>query len=508
MRCRTCDYALWGIAERRCPECGSGFRPSQFEFRRNLAVFRCPHCAQAYYGTGRRGMLEPREFGCATCGEHVHLDEMILEPAEGVDPDEVEVRYSPWLDLRRRKRRFFGMSRWTSTALMALVSPMQLMRLTPVQSSVGRAVLFSAVTQVIFSLFTVIPFGLLILLAIVVGSGGASAGVQGLVGGAVLYVCSISVTVALTLVWAAMSHLILRMTGGTEHTISRSIHAVCYATPGFVLTAIPCIGGNAAPLSLIWWGCVASLMLQAGYGVRAWRAWVAGIIPPVVLGVVAFGALIWMFVAFGNMQSSWQGYPQNRHGAETLGEAILREANAGEPPRHVASVIADSTWMSTSLLGLDRALDPAAIAVGDLTLADFDRDWSAVTREGRERWEIMLRVAAEEAAAALPEDVIAYRLGIFVFTYPSIPWPPPDGDLWILVESRTLPQGLTSPVLFVAMEADGDIVEFAPADMAVRLAAQNQLRSQHGLPALPDPATVTHERPATAGGDGADAAQP
>lgn len=31
MRCKTCNYRLWNLAGRTCPECGTGFRPSGFE---------------------------------------------------------------------------------------------------------------------------------------------------------------------------------------------------------------------------------------------------------------------------------------------------------------------------------------------------------------------------------------------------------------------------------------------------------------------------------------------
>ena len=84
MRCRTCDYPLWNLKTRQCPECGSQFSPVEYDFRPNTVRFCCPHCEQAYYGTDSRGHLEPRSFACVTCGEHLSMREMVLLPAEGL----------------------------------------------------------------------------------------------------------------------------------------------------------------------------------------------------------------------------------------------------------------------------------------------------------------------------------------------------------------------------------------------------------------------------------------
>ena len=84
MRCKTCDYPLWQIRDRKCPECGSAFRPSDFEFTLNSVRFCCPHCEQAYYGTGANGHISPRTFACVSCAKVIDMDEMVLLPAEGV----------------------------------------------------------------------------------------------------------------------------------------------------------------------------------------------------------------------------------------------------------------------------------------------------------------------------------------------------------------------------------------------------------------------------------------
>ncbi len=105
----------------------------------------------------------------------------------------------------------------------------------------------------------------------------------------------------------------------------------------------------------------------------------------------------------------------------------------------------------------------------------------------------------EAAVAALPPNAVAHRLGDFVFTYHGIDMRSADPDLWTVIywpdpfcngfiEPQTvvvgLPGGGSRPIL---------------GDFAAELAAQNQLRALAGLPPLPDPATVSHGRPAKAG---------
>ena len=117
MRCRTCDYRLWNLLERRCPECGTPFLPSQYEFFPNTIRFRCPHCDQSYYGTGEKGHLDPAEFDCVSCGRRIDMDQTVLEPTAGVDEDQTQTERVPWLErshgtgvslevlLRRESRR-------------------------------------------------------------------------------------------------------------------------------------------------------------------------------------------------------------------------------------------------------------------------------------------------------------------------------------------------------------------------------------------------------------------
>src|SRR5574341_95612 len=122
MFCKQCGYRLWNLRSRICPECGTAFRPSEFEFVGNAVQFCCPHCGQDYYGTGASGHLVPIEFDCVKCGRHIHMDEMVVLPTSGVEEEQTKVEHMPWLDPSRG-----WVKAWLSTIGMALVRPMRLM---------------------------------------------------------------------------------------------------------------------------------------------------------------------------------------------------------------------------------------------------------------------------------------------------------------------------------------------------------------------------------------------
>jgi len=52
--------------------------------------------------------------------------------------------------------------------------------------------------------------------------------------------------------------------------------------------------------------------------------------------------------------------------------------------------------------------------------------------------------------------------------------------------------------MVIAGQTDGMTTSFPYSSMQMQLTNQNTLRAQHGLPPLPDPFTVTHDKPALA----------
>jgi len=212
MRCRTCDYLLWNSRERRCPECGTPCLPSEYEFVANSVAFCCPHCDQAYYGTGPKGHVNPQEFDCVSCGRHIHMDEMVLRPAEGVDDDETEAERVPWLERNRRGR----IRAWFSTVGMALVAPVRLMQGHTGTSRIGQAWWFAIVTSILLGLGIAalfLPFFVLpMVLPPVAGPGGPGAGfvVLGVFGGFVGVLAGVVLVVVVGIaLWGLVSHGLL-----------------------------------------------------------------------------------------------------------------------------------------------------------------------------------------------------------------------------------------------------------------------------------------------------------
>jgi len=146
MRCTNCDYPLWNLPARQCPECGDAFSPSDFEFKPGHVRFCCPDCRQTYYGTGLRGHLEPIEFDCVNCGRHLHMDGMVLLPAEGVKDIDTRLDPMPWLE---RKERGLAHA-WFGTIGMAMTQPQRLVRAVPSSTATSSAWLFMIVSNLLY----------------------------------------------------------------------------------------------------------------------------------------------------------------------------------------------------------------------------------------------------------------------------------------------------------------------------------------------------------------------
>ena len=130
---------------------------------------------------------------------------------------------------------------------------------------------------------------------------------------------------------------------------------------------------------------------------------------------------------------------------------------------------------------------PADIPLGDGTLQDFQS--MSVAQQLR---------AASDVIDAVPEDVIAYRFGDFVFAYPGVDTTLQDPELWLVV---MLPDPDVNgalqpndPVYIAKCGFMADQIRFA--ELAAALKEQNTYRVKQGLPALPDLTTITHDKPA------------
>ena len=491
MRCLQCDYSLWNLKARQCPECGTPVTPSAYEFVPNSVRFCCPHCEQPYYGTGARGLLEPDAFDCVQCGRHITLDEMVLSPAEGVADHQTRVGSNPWLE-RDRRGRFKA---WWATIGQAMVSPNRLARGTPVASSLVQAWWFTIVTSAVMVGLSMVPTMCIALgLPLLVPQGQAGAPSLGLfaammAAGAFFGVVSgfIFLTVSAGM-WALLTHLLLRMSGSGHGPLRVTMQSILYSSGPIVLTAIPCVGNVA----LVWWIVSAVLMVKESHGIGGARATFAVLAGPVIALVlfIAFYAVI-LVTVFSGMKATAvppQLLPQS---TQTVLAVLVRyaAANGDRGPAHALQLVLDPGLREQDFIDPFTATIPLDVPVGATTLADLAFNGPDARP-----------AAIEQAAAALPDDVVAHRVGDFVFTYHGALLDGRAPRLWLVVLWPD-PGSLQVPGFqgSVAVgRADGTVSMIRPEQFVARLKQQNQLRAAQGLPPIPYPPTVTHQSPAVA----------
>jgi hypothetical protein len=480
VQCPNCEYALWNLPSRVCPECGRPFKPSEFEFIPNTVQFCCPHCSQPYYGQGKTGHLVPSQFDCVKCGAPIQMDEMVLRPHG--DPDSrTQPEKAPWF---RADRGFF--SRWLGTVGWSLGKPGRLMRYAPLHGT-ASAVGFAAINTVLVPLLAV-TFLIALILFFAGALGGFSAFGLGGLGAVILGFVIISVIAAfaqmcLLLLCAAWAHGVLHVTGDTRAGFPRTLQAICFSTGANIVSIAPCIGTYGG---WIWWLVSAVLMVREGQRVSAWRA-VFAVVPMPVLAVMGLFALMVMPVWSASTTVSITPPAAASAGArtQTILDALLQHANAqnGSGPRHAVELIQAGALQGGDFIewsAIASRPSPTTLPteqVGSVPLFAFE-DYPATSR----------RRAVGEAIAALPSGSSAHRLGAFVFTYHGADLSRPGSQaLWVVVH---VGDPGASPAQVQIGTADGIVQEIAVEELDQALQEQNALRALLGLPPLPDPREV------------------
>ena len=481
MRCRNCGYRLWNLKSRQCPECGTPFQPSDYDFVPNAVHFACPHCDQRYYGTGDRGHLVPIEFECPGCHQHVHMDEMVVLPTPGVDEEQTAPPVADWLE--RSKRGFFRS--WLATIAGALVKPGRLIQSVPTESSLPEAWWFLFLMTLLAVGCTV---GSWMILPLVIGQPGAGLGLAfGILGVVVL-----AGTMVFVGVWTGVTHGILCLLAAPAAGPRRTSQALCYSSGANALGLIPILGIYIGP---IWWLASAVVMVKQGQQVSGLRAAIAVLFTPflVLCAIVAFYAWVILFLL-----------PQNIAAANPTRTPLMRETQAvedalllytheqGRAPEHAVQLVAQSCLTVDDLISDNHNTASANLPFANTQLGQLEdllvRRQSAVV---------------DAAVASLPAGTVAHRLGDFVFTYHGIDLAgAPDARLWVVVQS--LDPDLNNPqwaggYVRVGL-AGGTVVPIPASSLQASLRKQNTIRARCNLPPLPDPTSVTHDRPAVTGG--------
>ena len=301
MHCNVCNYRLWNLKIRQCPECGTSFRPRDYEFVVNSVQFCCPHCDQDYYGVGQKGHLVPDEFACVRCGRQVDMDQMVLRPTVNIKEEQTQVDQNPWLKRQQQGR----VRSWFATLGRSMVAPTRLIAATPEASSVGHAIRFMLTTSLLTYLGTALP----IMVLFTVMSGGLATMIPGTsqvtLGTVwrVVWVATITVLVALVvnlalfLFWGLATHGILRLGGRPAGGLGRTFHALSYSCGPLVVLAVPCLGLYLLWFGgIIWWMVGGILMVKEGQQVHPGRATMAVLCFPLTLAALLIAAWIGMIL--------------------------------------------------------------------------------------------------------------------------------------------------------------------------------------------------------------------
>jgi len=491
MFCKACDYPLWNLTSRTCPECGEAFKPSDFRFRPGSVVFLCPHCGQRYLGTDPKGHLYPSVFTCTRCANDVEMDEMVLLPTPGCEERSTKAETVPWLER--------GLKGGWATIWMSVASPVRMGRAIAETMPVGSlsVLLFGIITQ---SIFGALAFGVFMVFPLIGIAAGAGTG--GPVGGIVLGVVTglvalIAGTALWILAWAGSAHLLLRLTGGRPGAFYHTLAPISLAGGTNFLTGIPCVGFYLAPFGLLWWAITAGIMLHITQRANAWRAALAvGVFPLLAIGLVGAG-VVWWFVWITNLSSQFSGL-----GAMGISNSLIYGSIArGSYPDHGAELL----LQSNSVGPRDFYSDPAAVTPTDPFAGAYDLGAvESMTASAQSQ-------AINQLATNLPADVIAHRVGDCIFTYHGVQPPstaptgvytPARSGVWILVVESRSQQSMYSSgsgALYTAYAENGNSQSFDASRMQTELAAQNQIRAGLGLDPLPDLTTITHAQPAASG---------
>lgn len=466
MNCQHCDYPLWNLRSRTCPECGWAFLPSDFRFSKNSVRFCCPHCEQEYYGTGHNGHLDPSRFVCVGCGEQIGMDEMVLQPAEGVSERETKADINPWLDMPRR-----FLSRWVLAMLRGASSPAWMMRSTPVDSPPEQAWLFAGITHLLFGLLFVAP-------VLALGAMGGL-GVVGAIGGVVVG-AGVAFVVLLGL-WVLTAHGILRLSGKTEGGIGRTAHALCYTCSPNVVVLFPCLGIYFGWLGTLWWVTAAGIALATAQKVRGIRAMIAvgalpGLVVLLIVGFVGFST----YMGISSASSFSPTAVASTYDVDVFRAPLEKSVTDGAWPVHMGELLNDGSLSPQDFVAAMSMTTTQDAGLGGVALGA----WWSLAPESRES-------TLAKVLESMTPDVIAHRVGDFVFTYHGIDPANPPPRLWTVVEAwdRQVP-GQPVQWQVSVLNMDGSAATIPRGMFAGQLQAQNQLRAGVGLPPLPDPFTV------------------
>jgi hypothetical protein len=237
----------------------------------------------------------------------------------------------------------------------------------------------------------------------------------------------------------------------------------------------------------IWWVISAVLMIKEGQKVSGGRAALAALTLPcsLIVIVIGFYALFMysMLSGVGPFGGLAGGFKIQETQTVVTSLHLYADEHNGELPKHAIQLAEHEYLAAVDLVSLESESLEVNTPIGDTNLEQFE----LLSLSEQQN-------AAQMAADALPDGVIAHRLGDFVFTYHGIDLDNVDPELWLAIWSPD-PDQISAPLFYPLIPvglADGTTRPLPQRRFAELLAEQNNLRSKYDLPPLPDPAKVTH----------------
>lgn len=481
MLCKGCNYPLWRLKTRNCPECGLAFKPSDYEFVANSVQFCCPHCEQDYYGTGQNGHLIPPAFDCVRCGQHITMDEMVLLPTAGVHEEQTKATVHPWADPSVRGWKWFPA--FFRAFGIAISNPHKAIDGVAPTSSARRAIIYACL-----HLGVQLFFGMWIFFFAVMGFAFAGPAGRPTPGMMVMGGVGFAIVPIAFLFWIAGAHIVLKLTGPLTHGWRRTVHAIGYSAGNNFLAGMPCVGMHLSPFAGLWWSITAGFMLARGHAVRGWRAALAVIIPLVIaLGVLIGGMVLLFFELNRQAQSAYAKMPgttsshSTLQGAGTSVATSLTQMYAGGTPKiHAGELIVEYDLPMTDVLLPGTLTNSKNTYVAGFALNDLVYSGYNAPPEG------VVPKLQSDPTAADP----AQRVGDFVFMTKHVKATTSDGRLWMAIGWPDPSVNPQIPAEVVVISADGTSKVISTDEFEGSLVDQNELRKGANLPPIPHPKIV------------------
>ena len=286
--------------------------------------------------------------------------------------------------------------------------------------------------------------------------------------------CVLGTLIGLIL-WCAVTHTLLALTGQTTGMLGRTWQALCYSTGANSLTAIPCFGPYFGWI----WGLVSGVIaVKEAQQVGGVRASFATLTLPA-------GVLALLFWGFTYQQQKTAAMMKPMAVQQAVTQLNVHAATSGgKGPTHAIEAFANSPY-SLIWMTMDRTTPGEGAPLGETNTQKFPELTAGEQQD-----------VIDALVESMPADAVAHRIGDLVFVYHGIDFNSPSAKLWLVVQ---WPDSDTPPEDVVVGLADSSTPTIAIEDFDAELAAQNTLRASLGLPALPHPKEVINDQPATAG---------